>query len=229
MADSYQSVTMWKLAKSRNGRPAEGSACALSFEDLCCLADEELLAHLEHQHADAVAILYQRYRRLIFVVAFRILRDQGEAEDIVQNVFVDLYRTSLRFDPTRGTAKIWILQFAYSRSFRRRRQLASRHFYSTVEISEVEGLLTTAASAGQAVENSRVLNSAVESLGEHQKRVITLASEGHSLRDIAEATGEKLANVRHHYYRGLAKLRRQLGIAGQSSSRQAKEAADVTT
>src|SRR5690242_8370078 len=117
-------VIVWNLVKSRNGRPGEGNACTLSFEDLCCLADEELVSHLEHQHTDAIAVLYQRYRRLIFVVAFRILRDRGEAEDIVQNVFVDLYRTSLRFDPTRGTAKIWILQFAYARSFRRKRQLA---------------------------------------------------------------------------------------------------------
>jgi RNA polymerase sigma-70 factor (ECF subfamily) len=220
---------VWKLVKSRNGRPPEGTSCTLSFENLCCLADEELFSHLEHQHADAVAVLYQRYRRLIFGVAFRILRDRGEAEDIVQNVFVDLYKTSLRFDPSRGTAKIWILQFAYSRSFRRRRQLASRRFYSTIEISEVEDLLTTAASAGQEVENSLAISSAVDSLGEEQKRVISLASEGHSLRDIAEATGEKLANVRHHYYRGLAKLRTQLGIVEQGSSRQRKEATDVTT
>jgi RNA polymerase sigma-70 factor, ECF subfamily len=115
-----------------------GSTCGTSFEGLQCLSDEELFVHLEHEDPDAVAVLYQRYKRLAFTVALKILRDDGEAEDVVQNVFVDLFQTTLRYDPSRGTVKIWILQFAYHRSFRRRRQLTSRHFYSNVGLSEIQ-------------------------------------------------------------------------------------------
>jgi len=203
--------------------------CLYSFERLSRLADEELLEHVEHRDADAIAVLYQRYCRLVFGVAYRVLRDRGEAEDVVQNVFVDLYKTSLRFDPARGTAKVWILQFAYSRSFRRKRQLSCRHFYSTVDIAEVQESLPLNASRAEAVENRHAVSSALAVLAEPQRQVLQLASEGHTLRDIAEQTGEKLSNVRHHYYRGLAKLRLHFGIAGEGAARQRKEAADATT
>lgn len=214
---------------ARHDCPVEGVACPLSFEQLSGLSDEELLAHLGHAHADAIAVLYQRYRRLVFGVAFQVLRDRGEAEDVVQNVFLDLYKTALRFDPTRGTAKIWILQFAYSRSFRRRRHLGARQFYSTIDISEVENQLASTASPAQGIEDICTVATAMERLGQAQRRVIHLASEGHSLRDISEVTGETLANVRHHYYRGLAKLRAHLRGRARKSSGQAKEAADATT
>jgi RNA polymerase sigma-70 factor, ECF subfamily len=220
-------LLMWTITKSK-GEGAT-SECALTFGQLSVLADEELLAHLDHGHGDAVAVLYQRYRRLVFGVAYRVLHDRGEAEDIVQNVFVDLYKTSLRFDPARGTAKIWILQFAYSRSFRRKRQLSCRHFYSTVEISEAEDTLPVAASPADTVEASYAVSAALATLGEPQRQVVQLASEGHTLRDIAERTGETLANVRHHYYRGLTKLRTHFGVTHAGSARTRKEAADATT
>lgn len=221
---------MWKSSRSRGRTCATptATACRFSFDDLTVLSDEDLLSHLDHRHADAVAVLYQRYRRLVFSVALQILGDYGESEDVVQNVFLDIYRTSLRFDPERGTVKMWVLQFAYSRSFRRRQQLVTRKFYSSVDISEVENSLAAEASNNQSIENTCAVGSALENLGGEQKRVVELVSQGHSLRDIAEATGQKLANVRHHYYRGLAKLRMQFRQRGERS-RQSEEAADVIT
>jgi RNA polymerase sigma-70 factor (ECF subfamily) len=218
---------MWNLAKLSARK--DSIPCLYSFERLSRLADEELLVHVEHRDADAVAVLYQRYRRLVFGVAYRVLHDRGEAEDVVQNVFVDLYKTSLRFDSARGTAKIWILQFAYSRSFRRKRQLSCRRFYSTVDIAEVQESLPVTASTAEIVENSHAVSSALQVLGEPQRHVLQLASEGHTLRDIAERTGERLSNVRHHYYRGLAKLRVHFGVAQEGAAQQRKEAADATT
>src|ERR1700730_16856605 len=97
--------------------PLGGTTCGASFESLRSLSDEDLFQHLGHSDGDAVAILYERYRRLVFAVAFRVLRDRGEAEDVVQNVFVDVYKTTARFDPARGVARVWILQFAYPQSF----------------------------------------------------------------------------------------------------------------
>lgn len=188
-----------------------GSSCGISFEDLRCLSDEEVFAHLEHEDADAIAVLYQRYKRLVFAVAARILRDDGEAEDVVQNVFVDLFRTTVRYDPSRGSVRIWILQFAYHRSFRRRRELTSRHFYSTVGLSELQNAVTTASPGVSEVENRHLLSKALRSLRGSQRHVLELAGrDGLSLRDIAEATGENLGNIRHHYYRGLQTLRARL-------------------
>jgi len=188
-----------------------GSTCGISFENLRCLSDEELFAHLEHEDPDAVAVLYQRYKRLVFAVALKILRDDGEAEDVVQNVFVDIVRTTLRYDPSRGTVKIWILQFAYHRSFRRRRQLTSRHFYSNVGLSEIQNDITASNPVTSEVENRHLLSKALSSLKGSQRHVLELASRDDlSLRDIAKVTGETLGNIRHHYYRGLQTLRARL-------------------
>jgi RNA polymerase sigma-70 factor (ECF subfamily) len=215
---------MWKR-DAKSG----GTTCGISLSQLRDLSDEELLEHLGHQDADALALLYQRYRRLVFTVAFQILRDRGEAEDLVQNVFVDVYKTPLRYDPERGSVKVWILQFAYHRSFRRKRQLASRHFYTALELSEVQDTVSTSSAALANVENERVMAKAFETLGESQRQVIEMACyEGLSLRDIADATGKNLGNVRHHYYRGLQTLRERLNGKEPKVARRRKEPSDAT-
>lgn len=65
---------------------------------------------------DAVAILYDRYHRLVFNVAVRIVRDRGEAEDVVQIVFLDFFRAMANFDSGKSILKVWILQYAYHRA-----------------------------------------------------------------------------------------------------------------
>jgi RNA polymerase sigma-70 factor, ECF subfamily len=225
MTNACREFHMWNSEKT-----PRGATCGLSFEGLQSLSDEDLFYHLGHEDADAVALLYQRYRRLVFAVAFQVLRDHGEAEDVVQNVFVDLYKTNLRYDPARGTVKIWILQFAYHRSFRQKRRLKSCQFYTTVELSEIQDSIPTDSSLVADVENRQLIAKACEALGDSQKQVIEMACyEGLSLRDIAEATGKKLANVRHHYYRGLQTLRAYLRIRKEREvPRRQKEASDAT-
>ena len=210
--------------------PPYGATCGVSFEDLRGLSDEDLFVHLGHQDADAVAVLYQRYRRLVFAVASQILRDDGEAEDLLQNVFVDIFKTNLRYDSARGSVKMWILQFAYHRSFRRKRQLKSRQFYNSVEISEVHDLIPMSSVAVADIENKHFTVKALKTLAGSQKRVLELhCQDGMSLRDIAAATGEKIENVRHHYYRGLQTLRAKFRVSKElKMSGARKEATDGT-
>ena len=103
--------------------------CGLSFEQLSGLPDPDLLAHLRSGHSDALAVLFGRYHRLILSVAFKILRDPAEAEDVMQSVFLEIYRVAGQFDAARGTVKVWLLQYAYHRSLNRREYLKVRGFY----------------------------------------------------------------------------------------------------
>jgi RNA polymerase sigma-70 factor (ECF subfamily) len=64
-------------------------------------------------------------------VGFRILRDAGEAEDITQLVFLEIFQAAAQFDPARGNLKGWLLQYAYHRSINRRDYLAKRKFYDS--------------------------------------------------------------------------------------------------
>ena len=92
----------------------------LTFQQMQALSDEELMTHAQAGHHDALAVIVSRYQRLVWGVAAKIVHDSGEAEDVVQIVFTDLFQKVALFDPSRGTLKVWLMQFAYSRSINRR-------------------------------------------------------------------------------------------------------------
>ena len=86
-------------------------------------SDEELMEGLCAGTPEALSTLFDRYYRLAFSIALKILHDRGEAEDMMQEVFFEIYRAPEKFDPARGSVKTWILQYAYHRSLTRRRYL----------------------------------------------------------------------------------------------------------
>lgn len=183
--------------------------CSLSLDELKRLSDESLMAHLQAGHADVLAIIFDRYYRLVLSVAMKILRDVGEAEDLMQTVFLEIFKSAAQFDPCRGTLKVWLLQYAYHRSMSRRQHLSIRHFYKNCDIADLQGeLLPAEVTDFNDQEIRQLVTQALGSLSNVQSRVLRLAYfEGLSLREIAERTGESLGNVRHHYYRGLNRLR----------------------
>src|ERR1700744_5131386 len=93
-------------------------------------SDENLLAALKHSDREALGELFRRYSRLAFSIGFRILRDAGEAEELVQDVFLFLYQRAELFDEKKGAAKAWLVQVAYHRSLDRQEYLHRRDFYS---------------------------------------------------------------------------------------------------
>src|SRR5262245_46166776 len=94
-------------------------------------SDETLMEEIQQGRSDGLAMLFNRYYRLVFHVARRILRDRGEAEDLMQNVFIEVYRKANLYDPTKGSVKSWLMQYAYHLSFNRRKYLSLRSFYDT--------------------------------------------------------------------------------------------------
>ena len=183
--------------------------CGFALDELKRLPDELLMAHLQAGHADVLAIIFDRYYRLILSVAMKILRDVGEAEDLMQTVFLEIFKSAAHFDPGRGTLKVWLLQYAYHRGMSRRQHLNIRNFYKNSDIADVHGeLLTSEVIHFSDQEIRQLVTEALGSLNEIQSRVLKLAYfEGLSLREIADRTNDSLGNVRHHYYRGLKRLR----------------------
>jgi RNA polymerase sigma-70 factor (ECF subfamily) len=190
---------------------AHSHASQPTLPQLKVLTDEQLMAELRRGANDALAVLFDRYQRLVFSIALKIVRDRGEAEDVTQNVFLEIYRSVAQFDPEKGTLKVWLLQFAYHRAFNRKQYLNTRSFYNQESAEEMDPFshvefLTSGKYAP--AELRLLLDEGLASLGESQKRVIELASyDGLSMQEIADKTGNSLSNVRHHYYRGLEKLR----------------------
>jgi RNA polymerase sigma-70 factor (ECF subfamily) len=75
------------------------------------LADEQLLGNINHGCQECFGLLFRRHFRSVLGIAFKILRDQTEAEDILQEVFLAIHLQQERFDPAKGTVRTWILQF----------------------------------------------------------------------------------------------------------------------
>lgn len=181
----------------------------LSFDELQRLSDERVMAAVQNGQADALAVLYDRYHRLVYSIALKIVRDAGESEDVTQNVFLEVFRSAAQFDPARGTCKVWLLQYAYHRAINRRQQLQLRNFYDTLELDSADGQPAASSNALSAQDSSRLLKQGLAVLNRAQRRVVEMACfDGLTMREIAARTGESLPNVRHHYYRGLDKLRK---------------------
>ena len=174
--------------------------------------DEELMEQLRIGQADALAVLFDRHYRLVFSVALRILHDHGEAEDLMQEVFLEIYRKVENYDPDKGNAKTWILQYAYHRSLNRQKYLSVRNFYDGRQDSDLmqwELPQSPTGWNGLSYDDwAQVLEKGMSSLSEKERTTLDLAYfQGLPLKEIAAQIDEPLGNVRNHYYRGLKKLR----------------------
>jgi RNA polymerase sigma-70 factor (ECF subfamily) len=191
-------------------------ANASSSNEIGMFSDESLLGELRVGNKEALAILFRRYARMVRAVTCRILRDESEADDLVQDVFLFVYQKATLFDSERGSARSWIVQIAYHRAIDRRRYLTTRHFYTRLELDEataqVNGPNRGTGFYEQSIEGvfgrERVRKIA-ESLSVDQRQVLELYFyEGHTLEEIAKEIKQTVGNARNHYYRGLEKMRR---------------------
>jgi RNA polymerase sigma-70 factor, ECF subfamily len=179
-------------------------------------SDEELMAGLQCKDAKALDLLFVRYSRLVFAIALRIVNDRSEAEDVVQEVFFSLYQKALLYDPEKGTAKGWVVQVAFSRARDRRAHLLRRGFYSGTDVDSLHDTLVGQSDVehdvGVRLDFSH-LRCAFEELTIMQRRTLTLFYfDGLDLREISERLREPFGNVRHHFYRGLERLRKSPAV-----------------
>lgn len=208
------------LPARRNGEAEMQGALQSTFHGVSTtaeaadLSDEKLIALLKTKDSEALDLLFSRHSRLVYSIALRILHDAGEAEEVVQECFLYVYRKAATFEPARGSAKVWMVQIAYSRSRDRKAHLARRGFYIRTDIESLELEDTLAGhddvetEIGARLDFSR-LQCAFEDLTELQRETLKLYYfEDMGLREISARLHEPLGNVRHHFYRGLERLRR---------------------
>ena len=179
-------------------------------------SDEELMVGLQVKDAEALDLLFGRYSRLVFAIALRIVNDRSEAEDVVQEVFFSLYQKAVLYDSAKGTAKGWVVQIAFSRARDRRAHLSRRGFYSGTDVESLHdtliGQTDVEHDVGVRLDFSQ-LRCAFEDLTTIQRQTLELFYfEGLELREISERLREPFGNVRHHFYRGLDRLRKSPAV-----------------
>jgi len=174
--------------------------------------DEELVAELIEGESDALTVLFERHSPLVFRIARRILRNDAEAEDTVQQVFLDVFRSAEQFEPEKGSFKSWLLMFAYHRTFNSRRRLRVHGYYDSENIEDVlpRELLEDANRPFPMASSDAVIlvDQVLKLVQPRQRRAIELTYyEGLTAEQASEVTGESVRVVRHNIYRGLEKLR----------------------
>jgi RNA polymerase sigma-70 factor (ECF subfamily) len=180
------------------------------------VSDEVLMCRLKEDDKEALSLLFHRYMRLVRRICARILRDETEAEDLTQDVFLFIQRKCNIFDSSKSSAVSWIVQMAYQRAIERRRYLTTRHFYNRLDIEERGHQIVKKPAdeddySPEAVFGRNGLEKVLEDLSEDQRETLRLYFfEGYTIAEISEKFGQSHSNVRHHYYRALDKLRKQM-------------------
>jgi RNA polymerase sigma-70 factor (ECF subfamily) len=192
-------------------------------------SDEAVLEQICHGSAEALSVLFRRYARTIRGVAYNVLRDTGEADDLLQDIFLLVHRLCGTFNSSKGPARFWILQMTYRRAISRRRYLTSRHFYTHLDLDQAAdriGDVSTRAGRppdpmNRILERKEALHSWFAELSESQRQTLHLFFfEGYTFEEIAAKLGQTVGNARNHYYRGLEKLRKQIS-AGRLPGKEA--------
>jgi RNA polymerase sigma-70 factor (ECF subfamily) len=197
----------------------------LPLEEIGESSDEELLEQVRRGTKEALALLFRRYAQKIRGVAQRILRNEAEADDLVQDVFIFIFKKAGLFDATRGTGSSWIIHVTYHRAFDRRRYLTSRRFYTNQELEDIAPRLVDfreevpfyARSMDGILGKELTARFNARLTAEQRKTIQLYFFEGYSLKEIAQLTGQSLVNVRNQYYRGLDRLRKYVFLKKRRS------------
>jgi len=184
-------------------------------DQLRSLPDKELCREVTRGSHVAFLALFDRYCQDVFRLAYSVLRNKAEAEDLIQGLFLEVHTTMLRYDEQRGSFRTLLLRYAYTRAIDQRRHLESRRYYTTVQIEELEPEAfardVSLASGLSLEEGSRLIEQGLEQLDDKQRAAVTAYFfRGLSINEIARELGESFGNARHHLYRGLERMRRVL-------------------
>jgi RNA polymerase sigma-70 factor, ECF subfamily len=169
--------------------------------------DMGLLTHIQSGDQEALSALFDRYGAMVYSVALRVLKDAGEAEDVMQEIFVQLWKNPGAFVSGRGSLGGWLVVVARNRSIdviRRRRPTEPVELFALPSSSDL---------AREAEENSLLekIRGVMRSLPEEQRKPLELAFfEGLSHTEIAKKTGDPLGTVKTRIRLALTTIRKAL-------------------
>lgn len=179
--------------------------------DARSLDDEALLAAIQQNDEGALAELYDRYGRLAFGLAYRILGERGAAEDVVQEAYLAVWRRGASFRSDRGSARAWLMSIVHNAAIDRRRGRFKRE-QEAVPIDDLAFKLESDAEDPFALVSEQIdaaqVRTALGSLPKDQRDAIELAYFGGlTQQEISDRTGTPLGTVKSRMRLGLYKLR----------------------
>ncbi len=176
------------------------------------ISDSDLLHAVARDDEAALAAIYDRYRLILFGLVLRILHDRQDAEDVLQEVFLQVWRRASDFDEARGRAFTWLVTIARSRALDRLRSAGSRARLAEEAGQMPRDEMGDAALDAVKSESGAVVRRALAELPEEQQKALFLAYfEGLTQSEIAVRLGDPLGTVKTRMRSGMIKLRELLG------------------
>jgi RNA polymerase sigma-70 factor (ECF subfamily) len=178
--------------------------------------EPELVRRLKSREPQAMADLYDRYGRMLYALIYRMVRNEGAAEDLVQETFLRIWNRIQAFDQDKGALGPWVLTVARNRAIDYIRSVDGRMAQSAFEIEKLEhpALFHDLESNILNMDRVKLLRGAFDKLTPNQRVVIELAYyEGLSQTEMAERMKQPLGTVKTWVRTALKALREQLGEA----------------
>ena len=171
----------------------------------------ELLHGVARGDERAFAALYDRYSAILFGLLLRILHDRPEAEDVLQEVFLQIWQRASNFDAERGRPFTWLVTLARSRAIDRLRATGSRERAAQAAAGESPEPVADAEKEAARSEEGQVVRAALAEIPEEQRRALLLAYfEGLSQSEIAARLNQPLGTVKTRMRSGMMRLRELL-------------------
>jgi len=171
-----------------------------------------LIEQIAARNRDAFSQFYDRYSPLIYSLCLRMLRAQSDAEDLLQEVFMQVWRQAANYSAERGTPEAWLINMARSRAIDKLRSLRrmEKSFVLTGDPAKAESMDNVESNASQS-EAKLSMNSALANLPDAQRRVLELAYfNGLSQTEIAEKLNQPLGTVKTRMRNAIQRLREML-------------------
>ncbi|MGI8642556.1 MAG: RNA polymerase sigma factor [Thermomicrobiales bacterium] len=180
------------------------------------LSDADLIGKAASGEARALEVLYERYSRVVYSFAVRMLRDQQMAEELLQEVFFRAWQQGGSYSASRGTFVTWLLSITHNMAIDEIRKRGRRPMKADSE--DPEAVLAGMADTGPGVEDEvwlgalrETIAGALNELPANQRQAIELAYfRGLTQREIAEHLGEPLGTIKTRMRLGIRKLRDNL-------------------
>lgn len=201
------SVLGWRTTRMTSSSPT-----------LAELDDLEVIREAARGEIKALAALYDRYAGLLLAMANRMLGDKTVAEDLVQDVFMEVWRRAHAFDPTRGTVRTWLLVRLRSRALDRLRSATHRREVMVDDVGPREAAPTP--EDPELSPDRALVRAAILQLPEDQRLVIELSYfHGLSSSEIAEQMGSPIGTVKSRTAAALGKLRAAMSAVSPTEAR----------
>ncbi len=174
-------------------------------------ADQILIDRIKDGDKSAFRDIYARFSQVVFNLAFRMLRSREEAEEVVQEIFLQLWNKAESYDPERGAVSTWIINIARSRSIDKLRTLGFREQTTELNEERVNSKSDFSRIIEDREERKKIIQQALDSLPDNQRIAIEMVFfEGLTHMETAERLKEPVGTIKTRIRLGVAKLKEKI-------------------